>query len=145
MQSLICSPITARTHAPLLQVLAQCKQYMLRACLYLSCLTCQTLANGFAKLHQLLRCKNSSFVAQVKNREGQWINADPIPGTFVCNIGDMLKVRFVAASYLQKHPLAPDCIYSLVPCVSTLQCALQCTCASMVHISPTPHVMENTF
>lgn len=29
---------------------------------------------------------------QVKNQQGQWINADPIPGTFVCNIGDMLKV-----------------------------------------------------
>ncbi|KAL3151731.1 hypothetical protein ABBQ38_012710 [Trebouxia sp. C0009 RCD-2024] len=29
---------------------------------------------------------------QVKNQQGQWINADPIPGTFVCNIGDMLKI-----------------------------------------------------
>lgn len=29
---------------------------------------------------------------QVKNAAGQWINATPIPGTFVCNIGDMLKV-----------------------------------------------------
>ena len=29
---------------------------------------------------------------QVKNQQGQWIKADPIPGTFVCNIGDMLKV-----------------------------------------------------
>ena len=29
---------------------------------------------------------------QVKNQQGQWISADPIPGTFVCNIGDMLKV-----------------------------------------------------
>ncbi|KAL4179609.1 hypothetical protein AMTRI_Chr13g88180 [Amborella trichopoda] len=27
-----------------------------------------------------------------KNRSGQWIWAAPIPGTFVCNIGDMLKV-----------------------------------------------------
>ena len=29
---------------------------------------------------------------QVKNQQGHWISADPIPGTFVCNIGDMLKV-----------------------------------------------------
>ncbi|XP_006855229.2 probable 2-oxoglutarate-dependent dioxygenase At3g49630 isoform X2 [Amborella trichopoda] len=29
---------------------------------------------------------------QVRNRSGQWIWAAPIPGTFVCNIGDMLKV-----------------------------------------------------
>lgn len=32
------------------------------------------------------------WYVQVKNKQGQWINADPIPGTFVCNIGDMLKV-----------------------------------------------------
>lgn len=31
---------------------------------------------------------------QVKNQQGQWISADPIPGTFVCNIGDMLKVQY---------------------------------------------------
>ncbi|XP_077249982.1 homoarginine-6-hydroxylase 2-ODD-233-like isoform X2 [Tasmannia lanceolata] len=29
---------------------------------------------------------------QVRNRSGEWICAPPIPGTFVCNIGDMLKV-----------------------------------------------------
>ncbi|KAG0475599.1 hypothetical protein HPP92_015285 [Vanilla planifolia] len=29
---------------------------------------------------------------QVRNRAGEWICAVPIPGTFVCNIGDMLKV-----------------------------------------------------
>ncbi|RWR81417.1 putative 2-oxoglutarate-dependent dioxygenase [Cinnamomum micranthum f. kanehirae] len=29
---------------------------------------------------------------QVRNRSGEWIWANPIPGTFVCNIGDMLKV-----------------------------------------------------
>ncbi|XP_028550802.1 probable 2-oxoglutarate-dependent dioxygenase At3g50210 isoform X2 [Dendrobium catenatum] len=29
---------------------------------------------------------------QVKNRAGEWICAVSIPGTFVCNIGDMLKV-----------------------------------------------------
>ncbi|XVF61230.1 hypothetical protein PTKIN_Ptkin08bG0113300 [Pterospermum kingtungense] len=30
---------------------------------------------------------------QVRNRSGEWISAPPIPGTFVCNIGDMLKVH----------------------------------------------------
>ena len=29
---------------------------------------------------------------QVKNAAGQWITAHPIPGAFVCNIGDMLRV-----------------------------------------------------
>ncbi|KAG9439854.1 hypothetical protein H6P81_020019 [Aristolochia fimbriata] len=29
---------------------------------------------------------------QVRNRSGEWISAMPIPGTFVCNIGDMLKI-----------------------------------------------------
>lgn len=29
---------------------------------------------------------------QVRNKSGQWISAPPIPGTFVCNIGDMLKI-----------------------------------------------------
>lgn len=29
---------------------------------------------------------------QVRNASGEWIWAVPIPGTFVCNIGDMLKI-----------------------------------------------------
>ncbi|CAK0785938.1 hypothetical protein CVIRNUC_009151 [Coccomyxa viridis] len=29
---------------------------------------------------------------QVKNARGEWISAAPIPGTFVCNIGDMMRV-----------------------------------------------------
>ncbi|KAH9602120.1 hypothetical protein KSS87_002248 [Heliosperma pusillum] len=29
---------------------------------------------------------------QVQNHSGEWIWAPPIPGTFVCNIGDMLKI-----------------------------------------------------
>jgi isopenicillin N synthase-like dioxygenase len=29
---------------------------------------------------------------QVKNARGEWITAKPIPGSIVCNIGDMLKV-----------------------------------------------------
>ncbi|KAE8819921.1 hypothetical protein D1007_02097 [Hordeum vulgare] len=28
----------------------------------------------------------------VRNQSGEWIYAKPVPGTFVCNIGDMLKV-----------------------------------------------------
>ncbi len=30
---------------------------------------------------------------QVKNRNNEWIEAPPIPGTLVINIGDMLEVR----------------------------------------------------
>ena len=29
---------------------------------------------------------------QVKNAAGEWVTAAPIPGTFVCNIGDMMRV-----------------------------------------------------
>nr|KJB71114.1 hypothetical protein B456_011G106500 [Gossypium raimondii] len=29
---------------------------------------------------------------QVRNQAGEWISAPPNPGTFVCNIGDMLKI-----------------------------------------------------
>ncbi|KAK7821000.1 putative 2-oxoglutarate-dependent dioxygenase [Quercus suber] len=29
---------------------------------------------------------------QIRNLSGEWISAPPIPGTFVCNIGDMLKI-----------------------------------------------------
>ncbi|CAL5326219.1 unnamed protein product [Camellia sinensis] len=28
---------------------------------------------------------------EVRNQSGEWISAPPVPGTFVCNIGDMLK------------------------------------------------------
>jgi isopenicillin N synthase-like dioxygenase len=31
---------------------------------------------------------------QVRNLSGEWIQARPIPGTFVCDIGDMLEVSF---------------------------------------------------
>ncbi|OMO56612.1 Oxoglutarate/iron-dependent dioxygenase [Corchorus capsularis] len=34
---------------------------------------------------------------QVRNLSGEWLSAPPIPGTFVCNIGDMLKTNFDAA------------------------------------------------
>mmetsp|Transcript_49510 Transcript_49510/g.92259 ORF Transcript_49510/g.92259 Transcript_49510/m.92259 type:complete len:375 (-) Transcript_49510:74-1198(-) len=29
---------------------------------------------------------------QVKNAAGEWVDAAPVPGTFVCNVGDMFKV-----------------------------------------------------
>lgn len=29
---------------------------------------------------------------QVKNAAGSWITAAPVPGTFVCNIGDMMRI-----------------------------------------------------
>lgn len=49
-------------------------------------------ANGRAVLYTMLLSRQRPWCLQVKNKQGQWINADPIPGTFVCNIGDMLKV-----------------------------------------------------
>ena len=32
---------------------------------------------------------------KVRNLSGEWISAPPVPGTFVCNIGDMLKVIYI--------------------------------------------------
>ena len=29
---------------------------------------------------------------QVKNSAGAWVTATPIPGTFVCNVGDMMRL-----------------------------------------------------
>ncbi|XP_051126694.1 probable 2-oxoglutarate-dependent dioxygenase At3g50210 [Andrographis paniculata] len=40
----------------------------------------------------LVNQDNDITALQVKNIDGEWISAAPIPGTFVCNIGDMLKV-----------------------------------------------------
>ncbi|KAJ1421148.1 Oxoglutarate/iron-dependent dioxygenase [Sesbania bispinosa] len=34
---------------------------------------------------------------QVRNLSGEWISAPPVPGSFVCNIGDMLKTNFDTA------------------------------------------------
>ena len=28
----------------------------------------------------------------MKNARGEWITANPVPGSFVCNVGDMLRV-----------------------------------------------------
>ncbi|KAG8056388.1 hypothetical protein GUJ93_ZPchr0002g24995 [Zizania palustris] len=36
---------------------------------------------------------------EVRNQSGEWIYAKPIPGTFVCNIGDMLKVLFLICNF----------------------------------------------
>ena len=52
------------------------------------CLATHKSAMSYMKLLSAAR----GWYLQVKNQQGQWINADPIPGTFVCNIGDMLKV-----------------------------------------------------
>lgn len=41
-----------------------------------------------SQLHQSLI---NEFL-KVRNLSGKWIPAPPVPGTFVCNIGDMLKV-----------------------------------------------------
>ena len=43
---------------------------------------------------------------QAKNSQGKWVSADPIPGAFVCNIGDMLKASFWPASWSESHNAA---------------------------------------
>ncbi|GMY11808.1 probable 2-oxoglutarate-dependent dioxygenase At3g50210 [Fagus crenata] len=40
----------------------------------------------------LLNQDDDITALQVRNLSGEWISAPPIPGTFVCNIGDMLKI-----------------------------------------------------
>ncbi|KAK3412094.1 hypothetical protein EUGRSUZ_I00885 [Eucalyptus grandis] len=40
----------------------------------------------------LLNQDDDITALQVKNLSGEWISAVPVPGTFVCNIGDMLKI-----------------------------------------------------
>jgi isopenicillin N synthase-like dioxygenase len=32
------------------------------------------------------------LLMQVKNAAGSWVTAEPVAGTFVCNIGDMMRV-----------------------------------------------------
>ncbi|KAI4386673.1 hypothetical protein MLD38_004586 [Melastoma candidum] len=40
----------------------------------------------------LVNQDDSITALQVRNLSGEWISAVPVPGTFVCNIGDMLKI-----------------------------------------------------
>jgi isopenicillin N synthase-like dioxygenase len=39
----------------------------------------------------LLLADSTTGALQVQTKSGQWINADPIPGAFVVNIGDMIE------------------------------------------------------
>ncbi|KAK3022301.1 hypothetical protein RJ639_046159 [Escallonia herrerae] len=49
----------------------------------------QDMANS---LLTLVNQDDDITALQVRNHSGEWISAVPIPGTFVCNIGDMLKI-----------------------------------------------------
>ncbi|GFP89253.1 probable 2-oxoglutarate-dependent dioxygenase at3g49630 [Phtheirospermum japonicum] len=40
----------------------------------------------------LLNQDDDITALEVRNSNGEWISAVPVPGTFVCNIGDMLKI-----------------------------------------------------
>ncbi|KAG6436879.1 hypothetical protein SASPL_101783 [Salvia splendens] len=46
----------------------------------------------FEGLLTLINQDDDITALQVSNIEGEWIPATPVPGTFVCNIGDMLKI-----------------------------------------------------
>lgn len=55
-------------------------------------------------------------IFQVKNQSGEWIYAKPIPGTFVCNIGDMLKVFFFLRLHLHCHLFIVIKLVTLITC-----------------------------
>ncbi|PKI33372.1 hypothetical protein CRG98_046238 [Punica granatum] len=47
---------------------------------------------GYPRILTLVNQDDGITALQVKNSSGEWISAPPVPGTFVCNIGDMLKI-----------------------------------------------------
>lgn len=51
-------------------------------------------------------CDVRGPIMQVKNAAGQWVSAEPIPGTLVCNIGDMLRVWTHGLYKVTRSPLA---------------------------------------
>jgi isopenicillin N synthase-like dioxygenase len=55
---------------------------------------------------------------QVKSKSG-WIAAPPIPGSFVCNIGDMLD-RMTVRLYRSTPPKRFECVGTRSPIVSVL-------------------------
>ena len=66
---------------------------------------------------------------KVRNLSGEWISAPPVPETFVCNIGDMLKVSFTKSLHqintsleLVEHLIkcGRNCRYIPMVCTSQL-------------------------
>ena len=53
--------------------------------------------------------------SQVKNARGEWITAAPVPGTFVCNVGDMLRV------YSNGEAFPPALFGSAYACTACMQ------------------------
>uniref|UniRef100_A0A7N2M0H9 Uncharacterized protein n=1 Tax=Quercus lobata TaxID=97700 RepID=A0A7N2M0H9_QUELO len=47
---------------------------------------------GYPGLLTLINQDDDITALQIRKLSGEWISAPPIPGTFVCNIGDMLKI-----------------------------------------------------
>ena len=52
-------------------------------------------------LHAVLQ--KTFATVQVKSACGEWITAAPIPGTFVCNVGDMLRVYSNGEAFPPAH------------------------------------------
>ncbi|KAK4712158.1 hypothetical protein R3W88_006671 [Solanum pinnatisectum] len=52
----------------------------------------ENLFSCISGLLTLLNQDDDIFALQVRNKSDEWISAPPVPGTFVCNIGDMLKI-----------------------------------------------------
>ncbi|KAJ7952825.1 2-oxoglutarate (2OG) and Fe(II)-dependent oxygenase superfamily protein [Quillaja saponaria] len=55
---------------------------------------CTDLARNVMRADLTLIMDDDINVLQVRNLSGEWISAPPVSGSFVCNIGDMLKCRF---------------------------------------------------
>jgi hypothetical protein len=57
---------------------------------------------------------------QVRNAQGRWVDAPPLPGTLVCNIGDCFQVRVCVRACV--------CV-----CVSLCVCVCVRVCVAVCH------------
>ena len=57
----------------------------------------------FKDTPEQLCSKTALHTLQVKTARGEWITAAPVPGTFVCNVGDMLRVYSNGEAFPPAH------------------------------------------